>query len=151
MKYAANSLIDYIDQLPQERREVIEKIRAVILRNLPQGFEEQLSHGMLGYVVPHSVYPPGYHVNPELPLPFINLASQKNFIALYHSGIYADTNLLDWFITEYPKYCKLKLNMGKSCIRFKNLDDIPYKLIAELCTKMTTKEWITLYEKNIKK
>jgi uncharacterized protein YdhG (YjbR/CyaY superfamily) len=151
MKYAANSPNDYIDQLPQERREVIEKIRAVILQNLPQGFEEQLSYGMLGYVVPHTLYPAGYYVNPELPLPFINLASQKNFIALYHSGIYANTNLLDWFVAEYPKYCKLKLNIGKSCIRFKNLNDIPYTLIAKLCTKMTTKEWITLYEKNVKK
>ncbi|WP_091623958.1 DUF1801 domain-containing protein [Maribacter orientalis] len=151
MKYVANSPKDYVDQLPRERREVIEKIRTVILQNLPQGFKEQLSYGMLGYVVPHSVYPPGYHVNPELPLPFINLASQKNFIALYHSGIYANTNLLDWFVAEYPKHCKLKLNMGKSCIRFKNLNDIPYTLIGELCTKVTTKDWITLYEKNIKK
>ena len=140
-----------MDQLPQERREVIEKIRAVIKQNLPQGFEEQLSYGMLGYVVPHSLYPAGYHVNPELPLPFINVASQKNFVALYHSGIYANTNLLEWFVAEYPKHSTLKLNMGKSCIRFKNLNDIPYKLIAELCTKMTTKEWITLYEKNVKK
>ena len=140
-----------MDQLPQKRREVIEKIRAVIKQNLPQGFEEQLSYGMLGYVVPHSLYPAGYHVNPELPLPFINVASQKNFVALYHSGIYANTNLLEWFVAEYPKHSTLKLNMGKSCIRFKNLNDIPYKLIAELCTKMTTKEWITLYEKNVKK
>ena len=151
MKYSAKSPNDYIDQLPLERREVMEKIRAVILKNLPQGFEEQLSYGMLGYVVPHTLYPAGYHVNTELPLPFINLASQKNFIALYHSGIYANTNLLDWFVAEYPKHCTLKLNMGKSCIRFKNLNDIPYKLIAELCTKMTTKEWINLYEKNVKK
>ena len=151
MKYVANSPKDYVDQLPRERREVIEKIRTVILQNLPQGFKEQLSYGMLGYVVQHSVYPPGHHVNPELPLPFINLASQKNFIALYHSGIYANTNLLDWFVAEYPKHCKLKLNMGKSCIRFKNLNDIPYTLIGELCTKVTTKDWITLYEKNIKK
>ncbi len=151
MKYSAKSPNDYIDQLPLERREVMEKIRAVILKNLPQGFEEQLSYGMLGYVVPHTLYPAGYHVNPELPLPFINLASQKNFIALYHSGIYANTNILDWFVAEYPKHCTLKLNMGKSCIRFKNLNDIPYKLIAELCTKMTTKEWINLYEKNVKK
>tara|TARA_R110002051_G_scaffold183009_3_gene252511 strand:- start:2644 stop:3099 length:456 start_codon:yes stop_codon:yes gene_type:complete len=151
MKYIANSPNDYMDQLPQKRREVIEKIRAVIKQNLPQGFEEQLSYGMLGYVVPHSLYPAGYHVNPELPLPFINVASQKNFVALYHSGIYANTNLLEWFVAEYPKHSTLKLNMGKSCIRFKNLNDIPYKLIAELCTKMTTKEWITLCEKNVKK
>ncbi len=105
----------------------------------------------LGYVVPHSLYPAGYHVQPELPLPFINLASQKNFIALYHSGIYADPALMNWFKNEYPIHCKRKLDMGKSCVRFKSMDDIPYELIAELCTKMTPTEWISLYEKNIKK
>ena len=151
MKYSANSPEDYVNQLPQERREVIDKLRIIISQKLPVGFEEQLSYGMLGYVVPHALYPDGYHVNSELPLPFINLASQKNFIALYHSGIYTNTDLMTWFVTEYPKYCKRKLDMGKSCIRFKNLDDIPYKLIAELCTKMTVREWIDLYEKNLKK
>ncbi|WP_339841473.1 DUF1801 domain-containing protein [uncultured Maribacter sp.] len=151
MKYSANSPEDYVNQLPQERREVIDKLRIIISQKLPVGFEEQLSYGMLGYVVPHALYPAGYHVNSGLPLPFINLASQKNFIALYHSGIYTNTDLMTWFVTEYPKYCKRKLDMGKSCIRFKNLDDIPYKLIAELCTKMTVREWIDLYEKNLKK
>lgn len=105
MKYSANSPEDYVNQLPQERREVIDKLRIIISQKLPVGFEEQLSYGMLGYVVPHALYPDGYHVNSELPLPFINLASQKNFIALYHSGIYTNTDLMTWFVTEYPKYC----------------------------------------------
>lgn len=151
MKYEANSPDEYIAQLPPERKAVIEKLRGIILQNLPNGFEEQLSYGMLGYVVPHSLYPAGYHVQPELPLPFINLASQKNFIALYHSGIYADPALMNWFKNEYPIHCKRKLDMGKSCVRFKSMDDIPYELIAELCTKMTPQEWISLYENNIKK
>ncbi|SIQ12168.1 DUF1801 domain-containing protein [Maribacter ulvicola] len=151
MKYEANTPNEYIAQLPPERKVVIEKLRGIILKNLPNGFEEQLSYGMLGYVVPHSIYAAGYHVKPELPLPFINLASQKNFIALYHSGIYADISLMNWFKNKYPIHCKRKLDMGKSCIRFKNMDDIPYKLIAELCTKMTPQQWIDLYENNIKK
>lgn len=151
MKYEANSPDEYIAQLPQERKVVIEKLRDIISKNLPDGFEEQLSYGMLGYVVPHSLYGAGYHVKPELPLPFINLASQKNYIALYHSGIYADPLLMNWFKNEYPVHCKRKLDMGKSCVRFKSIDDIPYELIAELCTKMTPAEWISLYEKNIKK
>ncbi|WP_299798056.1 DUF1801 domain-containing protein [uncultured Maribacter sp.] len=151
MKYEANSPDEYIAQLTPERKAVIEKLRGIILQNLPNGFEEQLSYGMLGYVVPHSLNPAGYHVQPELPLPFINLASQKNFIALYHSGIYADPALMNWFKNEYPIHCKRKLDMGKSCVRFKSMDDIPYELIAELCTKMTPTEWISLYEKNIKK
>ena len=148
MQYKAESPEDYISQLPEKRREVISGIRQQILENLPKGFEEQMSYGMLGYVVPHSIYPKGYHVKPELPLPFINLASQKNFIALYHSGLYADPALLEWFTSEYSKHCKRKLDMGKSCIRFKSMDDIPYELIAELSGKMTVKEWIHLYEKN---
>ena len=151
MQSKAETPEDYISQLPQERKDVISKIRELILKNIPEGFEEQMSYGMLGYVVPHSLYPDGYHVNPELPLPFMNLASQKNFVALYHSGIYADPKLLDWFTNEYPKYCTRKLDMGKSCIRFKNMDDIPYQLIAELSGKMTVQQWIELYEKNTKK
>lgn len=151
MQYKASTPNEYIAQLPQERRVVIEKLRGIIMKNLPKGFEEQISYGMLGFVVPHSLYPSGYHVNPELPLPFINLASQKNFIALYHSGIYADNVLMNWFIDEYPKHCKLKLDMGKSCIRFKKMDDVPYELIAELCTKITVEDCISIYETTIKK
>ena len=148
MNYKADSPEAYIAQLPAERQEVISKLRKTILDHLPTGFEEQMSYGMLGYVVPHSLYPDGYHCNPKLPLPFINLASQKNFVALYHSGIYANPELYDWFVTEYPKHCKRKLDMGKSCIRFKSMTDIPYELIAELSTKMSVDDWIALYEKN---
>lgn len=151
MKYEVNNPEEYINLLPEDRRKVISKLRDSILKNLPEGFEEQMSYGMLGYVVPHSIYPKGYHVNPELPLPFINLASQKNFIAVYHSGMYADGDLLNWFTSEYPDYCKRKLDMGKSCVRFKNMDDIPYELIGELCTKMTVKDWIGLYQEKTKK
>ncbi|PKA98714.1 uncharacterized protein DUF1801 [Flavobacteriaceae bacterium MAR_2009_75] len=151
MQYKANSPEHYIEQLPEERRKVISSIRKIFLDKLPRGFEELMSYGMLGYVVPHSIYPDGYHCNPKLPLPFINLASQKNYVALYHSGIYADKNLYDWFVSEYPKHSKRKIDMGKSCIRFKKMDDIPYELIKELCTKMTVDDWVNLYEKNIKK
>jgi len=151
MQSKATSPEQYISDLPNDRKEVISKLRQTILNNLPKGFEEQMSYGMLGYVVPHSTYPDGYHCSPELPLPFINLASQKNFVALYHSGMYANKELYDWFVGEYPKYVKTKLDMGKSCVRFKKLETIPYELIGELCTKMTVTEWITLNEKNTKK
>lgn len=151
MQSKATSPEEYINELPEDRKMVIEKLRKTIQDNLPIGFEEQMSYGMLGFVVPYSKYPDGYHCNPELPLPFINLASQKNFVALYHSGIYASPELLDWFVKEYPKYVKTKLDMGKSCIRFKKMETIPYTLLSELCAKMTVDDWITLYEKNIKK
>jgi len=150
MKIEANNPKDYISKLPDERKEAMSKLRQTILDNIPKGFEETMSYGMIGFVVPHSIYPDGYHCTPELPLPFMSIASQKNFVALYHMGIYADKDLLDWFVNEYPKYVKTKLDMGKSCIRFKKIETIPYDLIAELCTKMSVKQWIDLYEKNIK-
>ncbi len=151
MNYKAASPEAYIAQLPDERKPVIEKLRQTILKNLPEGFEAQMSYGMLGFVVPHSLYPGGYHCDPKLPLPFINLASQKKFVAVYHSGIYADPELYEWFVSEFPKHCKRKIDMGKSCIRFKYMDDIPYELIAELTSKMTVEQWVALYEKNIKR
>ena len=138
---------DYIDALPDDRKQTMAAIREAILSNLPQGFQEIMNYGMLGYVVPHSIYPSGYHCTPKLPLPFMGLASQKNFIALYHMGMYADKNLLEWFTSEYPKHSKTKLDMGKSCIRFKKTTDIPIQLIGELASKMSVQEWITLYEK----
>jgi uncharacterized protein YdhG (YjbR/CyaY superfamily) len=150
MQYKAASPEDYLKQLPEERQPVISKLRAEISTNLPEGFEEQMSYGMLGWVVPHSIYPDGYHCDAKLPLPFINLASQKNFVALYHSGIYADKKLYDWFVGEYPKYVNTKSDMGKSCIRFKKMETLPYELIGELCGKMTVQEWIAIYEKNVK-
>jgi len=150
MNYKANSPEDYIKQLPAERQEPVAKLRAIISKNLPKGFQEQMSYGMPGFVVPHSIYPDGYHCDTKLPLPFISIASQKNFVALYHSGIYADTELHNWFVGEYPKYVKTKLDMGKSCIRFKKMETIPYELIGELCTKMTVEKWVAMYEKNVK-
>lgn len=149
MKIEADSPEEYIGKLPQERKEPINQLRAVIKANLSPGFEETMNYGMIGYVVPHSLYPAGYHVNPELPLPFINLASQKNFIGLYHMGIYADENLLNWFQKEYSYRCAAKLDMGKSCIRFKKIDDIPYGLVGELASRMSLEEWITLYESKV--
>lgn len=150
MQYKANTPDDYISQLPEERKAAITKLRNTILKNIPNGFEETISYGMIGYVVPHTTYPKGYHCDPKLPLPFINLASQKNFIALYNMGIYVNKDVYDWFVTEYPKHCKRKLDMGKSCIRFKYLDDIPYELIGELTSKITVDEWISYYETVIK-
>ncbi len=141
----------YLEGLPADRKEVIGKLRNVILENLPEGYEETMNYGMIGYVVPHSLYPGGYHCTPELPLPFLNLASQKNHIGFYHMGIYAEPKLMDWFTSEFPKHSSRKLDMGKSCIRFKNLQDIPYELLGELVRKMSVDEWIALYEKNIKR
>jgi uncharacterized protein YdhG (YjbR/CyaY superfamily) len=151
MKIEATTPEQYIEQLPDERKEAISKLRKVILENLPKGFSEEMSYGMIGYVVSKSIYPGGYHANPELPLPFINIASQKNHIAVYHSGIYADKNLMDWLLQEYPKHSSKKLDMGKSCLRFKKPDEIPYELIGQLAGKMTVEEWIEIYEKNLKR
>ena len=151
MQYEANSPEEYIAQIPEERQEIMQNLRVIIKDNLPTGFEEGINYKMIGYYVPHSIYPDGYHCDTSLPLPFMNIASQKNSINLYHSGIYAKKELLDWFVAEYPKHCKRKLDMGKSCIRLKKMDDIPYNLIAELCTKMTVDEWITIYESAEKK
>jgi uncharacterized protein YdhG (YjbR/CyaY superfamily) len=150
MQSKATSPRRYIDELPEDRKEVIQKLRQTILKNLPEGFKEQMSYGMLGYIVPHSLYPNGYHCDTSLPLPFMNLASQKNFVAVYHMGVYSDKKLLDWFIAEFPKHCKRKLDMGKSCIRLKYMDEIPYELIGELSSKISVEEWINMYEKAIK-
>lgn len=151
MQSTAKTPAEYVDSLPDERKIVIENIRKTVLDNLPNGFEETMGYGMLGYVVPHSIYPSGYHCDPKTPLPFMGMASQKNFIAFYHMGIYADETLLNWFVAEYPKHCKTKLDMGKSCIRFKKMNDIPYELIGQLVTKMSVQDWISLYEKNLKR
>ena len=141
----------YLDELPEDRKEPIRKLRQQILNNMPTGMEETMNYGMLGYVIPHSVYPDGYHCNPKQPLPFMNLASQKNFVAVYSMAIYAKKEVMDWFTLEYAKRCKYKLDMGKSCIRFKRLDDIPYDLIGELTAKVSTEEWIQIYENAYKK
>lgn len=151
MQSKATQVNDYITELPEDRKEIVEKIRKTVIANLPKGFEETMGYGMMGYVVPHSIYPKGYHCNPKEPLPFMGVASQKNFIAFYHMGIYADEKLYDWFVAEYPNHCKTKLDMGKSCIRFKKMNDIPYELVAQLVAKMTVQDWISLYEEKFKK
>ena len=151
MTYKATTPEEYIIQLPEGRKEVIEKIRAVIKKHLPKGFEEGINYKMLGYYVPNSKFPEGYHCDPKLPLPFINLASQKNSVNLYHMGLYAKKELLDWFVKEYTKHCRYKLDIRKSCIRFKRMDDIPYDLIGELTSKISVNEWIETYTSTFKK
>jgi uncharacterized protein YdhG (YjbR/CyaY superfamily) len=151
MQSKAKTPKEYIDELPEDRKESVEELRSVVLKNLPKGFQEVMSYGMLGYVVPHSIYPNGYHCDPKQPLPFMGIASQKNFIAVYNMGVYSNPKLSEWFVAEFPKHSKYKLDMGKSCIRFKKMDDIPYDLIGELASKITVEDWIVFYEKNFKK
>lgn len=151
MKNNGKTVKEILINLPMDRVEPFNKLHNVIVKNLPKGFEAAISYGGLGYVVPHTLYPAGYHCRPTEPLPFAALASQKNSINFYHMGIYADSKLLKWFVTEYPKHTKQKLDMGKSCIRFKKFDDIPYKLIGELMKKMSVTEWVNIYETNLKK
>jgi len=150
MNSKATTVEEYLQQVPSEKLPAFLKLRASILSNLPEGFEETMSYGMIGYVVPHQIYSPGYHCNPSLPLPFVNLASQKNFIALYHMGLYATPKLMDWFTTSYNNISDTKLDMGKSCIRFKNLNNIPFELIGKLMRKVSPEEWIAIYESQIK-
>lgn len=138
--------LSYIESLPKERQEPMRKLQEVINANLPEGFEQVMQYGMLSWVVPHSLYPAGYHCNTKEPLPFLAVASQKNFIAVYHMGMYADKELYDWFLSEYPKYVKTKPDVGKSCIRFKKPENIPFELIAQLAAKTTPQQWIAQYE-----
>ena len=151
MKAMGKTVEEILISLPEDRLEPFNKLHDVIMKNLPKGFEAAISYGGLGYVIPHSLYPAGYHCKPIEPLPFAGIASQKNSINFYHMGIYSDPKLLEWFVSEYPKYSEQKLDMGKSCVRFKKLNQIPYKLIGELMKKMSVKKWITIYETNIKK
>ena|SRR5690349_18692221 len=150
MQSKAATVDQYINELPEERKKPMEEIRKVIRKHIPKGFQECMSYGMVGYVVPHSKYPDGYHCDPKLPLPFLAFASQKNFIAIYHMGIYADPKLLKWFTEAHAKASPKKLDMGKSCMRYKKPEDIPYALIGELVTKITPDDWIEMYERNYK-
>ena len=151
MTSKATTPAQYLKELPADRKEAVTKLRDTIAKNIPKGFHEGMGYGMPGWAVPHSIYPNGYHCNPELPLPFVGYASQKNFIAFYHMGIYAMPDLLKWFVAEYPKHSAAKLDMGKSCVRFKKPEHIPYKLIGELMKKVSVKDWINTYEANLKK
>jgi hypothetical protein len=151
MRIEASTPEAYLESVPEERKAVMRRLHELIMENLPAGFEAGVGYGMMGYVVPHSLYPAGYHCDPKQPLPFMGLASQKNNISFYHMGIYADQALLDWFVSEYPKYSKTKLDMGKSCIRFKKEEHIPFPLLAELVRKMKPEDWIRLYEANLRR
>ena len=144
MQSEGKTVGEYIDTLPAERKPIIVALRKAITKNLPKGFEEQMGYGMMGYVVPHKLYPPGYHVTPELPLPFMGVASQKNHIAVYHMAMQGE--LLDWFQDEWKVYSEKKLDMGKSCIRFRKPEDVPVDLIGDLASKMTPQQWIEIYE-----
>jgi uncharacterized protein YdhG (YjbR/CyaY superfamily) len=151
MQSKATTVDQYMSELPADRQQAMAELRKVIKKNIPKGFKEEINYGMIGYVVPHSRYPAGYHCDPKQPLPFMNLASQKNFIAIYHMGLYMNTRLYKWFTDEYAKAGVGKLDMGKSCIRFKNTGKIPFKLIGELSTKLTPEKWIAMYEKVLKR
>ena len=151
MQSKAATVDQYLSEVPPERQAAMNKLRKVISKNLPKGFKEGMGYGMMGYSVPHSIYPAGYHCNPKDPLPFAGIASQKNSINFYHMGIYADPKLLKWFTDEYAKTGQGKLDMGKSCMRFKKPENIPFDLIGELCTKITVETWIEMYETNLKR
>jgi hypothetical protein len=151
MQSKATTVDAYIAELPEDRQKAIAELQKVIKKKLPKGFKEEMNYGMIGYVVPHSKYPAGYHCNPKMPLPFLNIASQKNFIAVYHMGLYANPKLLQWFTEAHAKASSKKLDMGKSCMRYKKPEDIPYKLIGELAGKITPEQWIALYEKAFKR
>jgi len=151
MKIEAANIEEYISKVPEERIETMTKLADTINTNLAEGFEQTMQYNMPSWVIPHSTYPEGYHCKPSDPVPFLSIASQKNFVALYHMGLYANKELMKWFLDEFPKHSTKKLDMGKSCIRFKKMEDIPYELIAELVSKMSGVEWIELYESKLKR
>jgi uncharacterized protein YdhG (YjbR/CyaY superfamily) len=151
MQSKAKTVTAYLTELPADRKAAITRLRKEILENIPEGFREEMSYGMIGYVVPHSLYPDGYHCNPKLPLPFMNIASQKSHIAIYHMGLYARKELYDWFVSEMAKRTGSAPDMGKSCLRFKKPEQIPYDLIGTLASKMSVQDWIGIYESKYKK
>ena len=142
---------EILDNIPEDRKEAVTKLHQTIVSNLPEGFEPGISYGMLRYVIPHHLYPAGYHCKSSEPLPFASIASQKNSINFYHMGIYADQNLMEWFVAEFPKHSTQKLDMGKSCMRFKKWDEIPFELMGQLMQKITANEWMATYERLYKK
>ena len=144
------SVDSYIAKLPPDRRSALTQLREVIVSNLPAGFEEILTDTP-SYVVPLSLFPDGYHCTPDTPLPFLSFASRKNFVALYHFGMYVDQELLQWFVDEYPKHVSSKLDMGKSCVRFKKMDQIPFDLIGQLVAKRTVEDWLGCYQKALQR
>jgi hypothetical protein len=145
MQSRARTVDEYLKSLPPDRREVISAVRKVILANLPEGYEECMSYGMIGYVVPHRIYPAGYHCDPSLPLPFANLASQKNHMALYLMCCYGDKATDQWFRKAWAAAGK-KLDMGKSCVRFKKLEDVSLEVIGQVIARVPVKNYIARIE-----
>jgi uncharacterized protein YdhG (YjbR/CyaY superfamily) len=150
MQSKATTVAEYLAELPEDRRAALEAIRQTILKNLPKGYEEGMQYGMIGYFVPHSVYPPGYHCDPKQPLPFACLASQKDYISVYLGCVYTDPEHEAWFREAWAKTGK-KLDMGKSCVRFKKLDDVPLNVIGQAIKRVPVKKFIEHYESAIKK
>ncbi len=151
MQSNAETPDEYIAELPEDRKTAVSAIRKAVNDNLPKGFKECMSYGMIGWAVPHELYPPGYHCDPKQPIGIMGLASQKNYISLYSMCLYAGAKELEWFLAEWPKHSAKKLDMGKCCIRFKKAEDVPLKLIAELASKITPQQWIEIYEKELKR
>ncbi len=151
MQISADNVEQYLAKVPADRQPYFSQLHDVIVKNLPKGFEIGLGYGMISYYVPHSIYPNGYHCKPSDPLPFANIAVQKNFIGFYHMGIYSNPKLKEWFVEEYAKQCKYKLDMGKSCVRLKKPEFIPFELFGQLMTKMSVAEWVSIYDKQFKK
>ena len=150
MKSQATSVEDYLKELPEDRREALGAVRKTILKSLPKGYEEGMQYGMIGYYIPHRLYPAGYHCNPEEPVPFANLASQKNHMAIYLMCIYSDPDHMAWFVDAWKATGK-KLDMGKACIRFKKLEDLPLNIIGQAIKKVPVKKFLTFYESAIPK
>ncbi|MBB5205198.1 hypothetical protein HNQ51_002517 [Inhella inkyongensis] len=151
MQSQAVSVDQYLIELPPERQAPMRQLRELLRARLPAGFEECMAYGMPAYVVPHRLYPAGYHCNPKLPLPFISLASQKQAITLYHMGLYSDGELLAWFQTEHARVSSRKLDMGKCCVRYKKAEHIPFELIGDLVSRWTPQDWIQRYEAQIQR
>lgn len=150
MRIEAETVEAHLAALPEDRAEVLNRLRDTVRNNLPEGFEEQILYDMISYVVPFERYPDGYHVDPGKPLGFIAIAAQKRHYALYHGSVYADPELKAWFQDAYAAANVGKLDMGKSCIRFSSEKKIPWELIAELCRKVTVEDYIKQYESIIK-
>jgi hypothetical protein len=147
----ARTVDEYIERLPEERRGPFTELRNTIISRLPPGFEETIAWNMPSWVVPLPLYPAGYHCDPKSPLPFLSIASQKHFFGVYHMGLYSSPELLKWFQTEYALLDIGKPDMGKSCIRLRKIDRIPYRLIGDLASKMSVDDWIHLYEREIRR
>lgn len=146
MRSGAATPSAYLASLPPERRSVVKRLRATLRRHLPEGFEETMAYGMITWVVPHRLYPAGYHCDPRQALPFVSLASQEQYVALYHMGLQQPA-LLAWFKAAWPRHTAARLDLGKACLRLRDAADVPYALVAELAERMTPRDWIEAYQR----